>query len=105
MCPGRCQDPDKLCTLNGSLPQGSPTSTIVAALSTIELTKRLDQFANNHNATYTQYVDDVTISGPRHLDRMAPLLEKIIRQAGFKANPAKTKIAQGEEGAPEIRTV
>ncbi len=87
----------RLCTLNGSLPQGSPTSTIVAALSTIGLTNRLDQFANNHNATYIQYVDDVTVSGPRHLDRMAPLLEKVIRQAGFKANPAKTKMAQGEE--------
>jgi hypothetical protein len=87
----------RLCTLNGSLPQGSPTSTIVAALSTIELTKRLDQFATNHNATYTQYVDDVTISGPRHMARMAPVLGKIIRQSGLKANPAKTKVAQGEE--------
>ncbi len=87
----------RLCTLNGSLPQGSPTSTIVAALFTIGLTHRLDQFANNHNATYTQYVDDVTIPGPRHLTGMTLLLGKVIRKAGLSANPAKTKIARDEE--------
>ena len=64
----------RLCTLKGSLPQGSPTSTIVAALSTVELTDRLDQFASNHNASYTQYVDDVTVSGPKHMIKMTPLL-------------------------------
>lgn len=33
----------RLCTLNSSLPQGSPTSTIVAALSTTRLSNRLEQ--------------------------------------------------------------
>lgn len=87
----------RLCTLNGSLPQGSPTSTIVAALATISLSNRLDRFAVNHGATYTQYVDDVTISGPEHMARMVPLLGKIIEQSGLRANQSKTKIARGRE--------
>lgn len=87
----------RLCTLNGSLPQGSPTSTIVAALSTVRLSNRLEQLANRHIATYTQYVDDVTISGPEHIDRMVPLLGEIIKQEGLRANKAKTKIARGGE--------
>ena len=85
----------RLCTLNGSLPQGSPTSTIIAAFSTIRLTNRLEQFATRHGATYTQYVDDVTVSGPEHIARMTPLLGKIIEQEGLRANQAKTKIARG----------
>jgi retron-type reverse transcriptase len=97
MFSGRCQDPDNVVYSQWISASSSPTSTIVAALSTIELTNRLDQFASNHNATYTQYVDDVTVSGPRHMAKMVPLLGKIIHQAGLKANPTKTKVAQGKE--------
>ncbi len=52
----------RLTTLNGSLPQGSPTSTILAALIAEPLAKRLDNFAKGHRADYSQYVDDNAVS-------------------------------------------
>jgi len=82
----------KLTTIDGSLPQGSPTSTILSALVAEPLTKRLNGLAKKHDSTYTQYVDDITFSGPAHVARLNPLIEKIIKQGGFKANPLKTKV-------------
>ncbi len=80
-----------LTTYKGSLPQGSPTSTIVAALVIESMANRLESLAEKHNATYTQYVDDITMSGPAHISRLVRLIERMIRQEGFWINPDKTK--------------
>jgi RNA-directed DNA polymerase len=82
----------KLTTIDGCLPQGSPTSTILSALVAEPLTKRLDELAKKHGSVYTQYVDDITFSGPAHIARLNPLIRKIINQEGFKANPLKSKV-------------
>ena len=87
----------KLTTIDGSLPQGSPTSTILSALVAEPLTKRLDGLARRHASTYTQYVDDITFSGPTHVSRLNPLIEKIIKQEGFKANLSKKKVMSIEQ--------
>jgi len=82
----------KLTTIDGSLPQGSPTSTILSALVAEPLTNRLNGLSKKHGSTYTQYVDDITFSGPVHVARLNPLLERIIKQEGFKPNPSKRKV-------------
>lgn len=82
----------RLTTLNGSLPQGSPTSTILSALVIEPIVKRVDILAKKHGATYTQYVDDMAISGSAHIKQLNPLLGKIIKQQGFRLNPSKTKV-------------
>lgn len=87
-----------LTTLNGSLPQGSPTSTIVAALVIRPLAERLAGLARHHRADYTQYVDDITLSGPAHVARLIPTIERIIAQEGFRVNIDKTEVvAAGDE--------
>ena len=83
----------RLTTLNGCLPQGSPTSTILSALVSEHLAIRLEKLAAQHKATNTQYVDDIDFSGPSHIVRLAPLVETIIQQEGFEVNRSKSKIA------------
>jgi RNA-directed DNA polymerase len=81
----------RLVTLNGGLPQGSPTSTVVANLIIIPLAVRLKKLAEKHNSDYGQFVDDGTISGPGYIERLRPLIDKIIQQAGFRASPKPNK--------------
>jgi RNA-directed DNA polymerase len=87
----------KLTTLNGSLPQGSPTSTILAALASEPLAIRLKNLAEKNSADYTQYVDDITISGPKHIEFLIPTINKIIRQEGLIVNHDKTKVRNNSE--------
>jgi len=82
----------RLTTLNGSLPQGSPTSTILAALVGAPLAKRVKSLVQIHHASYSQYVDDITISGSQNIEYLIPTIKKIIKQEGFLINPAKIKV-------------
>lgn len=86
-----------LTTLNGSLPQGSPTSTILAALASESLAKRLESLAKKHGADYTQYVDDITLSGPSYIKSLIPTINKIIKQEGLIVNLDKTKVRNNSE--------
>ncbi len=82
------------------LPQGAPTSPALANLCALHLDRRLSGLARSCNATYTRYADDLTFSGDAAI---APLMlravPQIISDAGFRANPAKTRImpAQGRQ--------
>ena len=81
----------RLVTLDGGLPQGSPTSTTVANLVIVPLAERLNRLAMSHGSDYGQFVDDGAISGPGYIERLRPLIEKIIRQEGFRASPKPHK--------------
>lgn len=79
----------RLTTLDGSLPIGSPTSTIVGSLVALPMAARLKGLASTHRAAYSQFVDDIAISGARHVARLGATVQRIIRQSGFKANCEK----------------
>ncbi len=81
----------RLVTLHGSLPQGSPTSTIVANLVLLPVARRINILAESHRADYSQYVDDGTISGPGYLERLRPLVDKIVRQESLRTSPKPSK--------------
>jgi len=83
----------RLTTLNGCLPQGSPTSTILAAIVSEPLVKRLAGLSVHHGAVYTQYVDDIAFSGPGYVGRLVPTFKRIVQQEGYRINESKTKIA------------
>jgi RNA-directed DNA polymerase len=80
-----------LVTLDGQLPQGSPTSTVVANLIILPLANRLKTLSNKHRSDYGQFVDDGTLSGPRYIEKLRKLIEKIIQQEGFEASPKPHK--------------
>lgn len=52
----------QICCHNNALPQGAPTSPIVANLICSSLDYRLAKFARRNRCTYTRYVDDITFS-------------------------------------------
>ncbi len=87
----------ELTTYEGKLPQGSPTSTMLANFAIEHLAFRLSVLAKQHGAEYTQFVDDITISGPKHLIELKSLIVKIIAEAGFISNPKKLVIQTEKE--------
>lgn len=78
-----------LTTYQGQVPQGSPTSTIVATLVLLPVLERLNKLALQHNAKFSQLVDDLTFSGPQHLSKLKGLVFRIIESSGFIVNPVK----------------
>jgi len=51
-----------LCTLDGALPQGAPTSPRLSNLVNYQMDARLAGLANSLGAVYTRYADDITFS-------------------------------------------
>lgn len=94
----------RLVTVDGAVPQGSPTSTIVAALVTRRLGRRMERMAERNGAIATQYVDDLAISG-RRVERLQGRLQAIVQQEGFSMHPEKTKVipADGEQVITGVR--
>jgi len=79
-----------LTTFKGALPQGSPTSTILAALTTRQLAKRLEGLSKSTNGRADLYVDDIVFSGPGYAGKLKNTMNSIINQEGFRSNPSKT---------------
>jgi RNA-directed DNA polymerase len=87
----------RLTTLNGGLPQGSPTSVAVSNLVTLKLSKRLHRFAEVRGCECTQYIDDYNFSGKTKFAASERKVLNIIAQEGFKVNPLKTKAMKGDD--------
>ncbi len=95
-----------LCMIRDQLPQGAPTSPILANMTTLRMDRELMEFAKTHHLKYTRYADDITFSSyvsPRNLFRgevpkygkihPSYLSEKfcnIISSNGFLINDDKT---------------
>ena len=90
-----------------ALPQGSPCSPVISELIGQILDLRLLRFAKKHGVRYSRYADDITFStsqkdfpsalaqqDPSDLSRwtLGNELVKKIEGAGFKINPAKTRM-------------
>lgn len=93
---------------NNSLPQGAPSSPILANLVTRPLDLRLVDIANQYGLRYSRYADDITFSTrirdfplalvdnsaseSGHAWALGSRLEKAITKAGFTVNPKKTRL-------------
>jgi len=76
-------------TWDGQLPQGAPTSSAIANLSMTRVDVRLEGLAVAQGFDYTRYVDDLTFSGPQQLKKFRGLIQRILKEEGFKVNPDK----------------
>jgi hypothetical protein len=78
------------------LPQGAPTSPMLANLAAYRLDARLSGFAANRGATYTRYADDLLFSGGRELGRsfewFASVVGAIVLEEGFCLNYRKSRL-------------
>jgi hypothetical protein len=78
------------------LPQGSPSSPVLANLSAYKLDLRLAALAKKLGADYTRYADDLAFSGDSSFARIAQhflvLVAQIAASEGFSVNHRKTRI-------------
>jgi RNA-directed DNA polymerase len=82
-----------LCTLHWILPQGAPTSPMLANLATAELDYKITEYCKKRNFQYSRYADDITISGSHRLPLFKKRIVKIIEKCGFFINEEKTRIS------------
>lgn len=79
-----------------TLPQGSPTSPILANMVCEKMDVKIMELAEKFHLDYTRYADDMTFSGEYNAFRdegcFMKELYSIIEQNGFKSNPDKKRI-------------
>lgn len=92
----------QLCTCSGILPQGAPTSPLLANMITYSLDKSLMSISHENNLYYSRYADDLTFStfessAGQSLSNSESELRKSIEAAiqisGFKLNPEKIRFS------------
>ncbi len=78
------------------LPQGAPSSPMLANLAIRRLDSRLSGWADAAGATYTRYADDLAFSGSGVLakrpDAFIRGVRRIIEDEGHSVNPRKTRV-------------
>lgn len=80
----------KLTTYKYQLPQGVPTSTLLALLAFKPTGDKLYDYALRHNLKFSIFVDDITISSKVDFKRLVPEILDIIVSAGYKISHNKT---------------
>jgi RNA-directed DNA polymerase len=80
----------------GVLPQGAPTSPLLANLVASRLDKRISKLAEKSNFNYSRYADDLCFSASERSNLPSlEFLTKIIEQEGFFVNTQKSKLTKG----------
>lgn len=80
----------KLTTYKYQLPQGVPTSTLLALLAFKPIGDKLYDYALQHNLKFSIFVDDITISSKVDFKHLVPEILDIIVSAGYKISHNKT---------------
>ena len=80
----------QLTTYKGRIPQGAPTSSIVANLVFVKTGKKLQEFATKNQITFTSFVDDLTFSAPSDFKDICPFIITVLQQDGFRISHSKT---------------
>lgn len=86
-----------LCCYKGRLPQGAPTSPMVANFVAMQLDRRLTKLIGAMGGYYTRYVDDLTFSfhkgmSSANVERFLKTVSTIVSECGFTVNAEKTSV-------------
>jgi retron-type reverse transcriptase len=83
----------RLCTHQGGLPQGAPTSPRLSNLVNFRLDRRIAALAAKLEVCYTRYADDITLSFPRDDRRLIRYLigfvARVAAEAGYRLHGRK----------------
>lgn len=83
----------RLCTTEGVLPQGAPTSPRLSNLVNYKLDARLTALAQKFGGVYSRYADDITISltqeDRRSVQVIIKTVERIVEEEGYRLNLKK----------------
>lgn len=85
----------RLCTYEGVLPQGAPTSPYISNLYCRRIDNRIGKYITNAGFRYTRYSDDITISGnisDKQIGTIIQFCRKCLAEEGLKLNEGKTQI-------------
>ncbi len=82
----------ELTTYKKRLPQGAPTSPMLANLVVRHLDHRLAGLSRTMDITYTRYADDMIFSGGPETPRILKMLREIVKEEGFTLAEEKTRI-------------
>lgn len=80
----------RLTTYKGHIPQGAPTSSLVANLVFTKTGNILAEYCKQYGLKFSTYVDDMTISGPSDFQELIPEILDIIRHDGYTISHTKT---------------
>lgn len=102
----------KICILDNGLPQGSPTSPIIANIIASSLDNKILKLAKKYRLSYTRYADDITLSSysffPTSIAKLedgettlGDIFENVFLKSGFKVNYSKVRL-QGAGARQEV---
>ncbi len=86
-----------LCTLDGVLPQGAPTSPALSNIAMLRVDRRLAGFAKQNQLNYTRYADDMSFSGRFRPGRVISMVRKILKPEGMCLHEDKIRLMAGHE--------
>ena len=85
-----CRIITQLTTVDGHLPQGTPTSMILNNLNMLGLGEDLDNFCKMNHIVFTIYVDDIAFSSQYDFRNKTLEIIEIIKSHNFKISRKKT---------------
>ena len=80
----------KLTTRQYQVPQGIPTSTLIANLVFKPIGVEIEQLSKTHHIKFSMFVDDITLSSKSDFKDLIPEFLSILKKAGFKISHKKT---------------
>lgn len=81
-----------LCLLQGSLPQGAPTSPALSNLVCRRVDARISSLCLKRGLRFTRYADDITISGDFNVGSLINFVTRVLAEDGFQVNQRKTRV-------------
>lgn len=102
----------QICTFENHLPQGAPTSPVVANIIASMLDNKILRLAQKYHLRYSRYADDITLSSPRRFPAEVSIttegrtvlgeeLKTIFEKARFTVNPNKSRL-QAKNSRQEV---
>jgi RNA-directed DNA polymerase len=82
----------KLCTRDGTLPQGAPTSPYLSNLIFEDADLAISEYCIAQKIRYTRYADDLSFSGDFNENELLDKVTEAISKLNLKINTSKTKL-------------
>ncbi len=87
-----------LCCLEGSLPQGAPTSSALSNILMKDFDYKIGEFCKNSKIRFTRYADDMTFSGDFDETMIISYVKKSLKKLQLSINDSKTRVRkQGQQ--------
>ena len=84
----------KLCTYQGHLPQGAPTSAYISNIVMRQFDEVIGIYCSNKDISYTRYSDDLTFSGDFKPSEVINIVKLELKKYRLKLNYDKISIIQ-----------